>query len=71
MVEHDEEWGTFWCKLANGFCVDVMTVCPLVGVETPHGDLIDEQKLFNGEHNIYSWEDVERAPVVISAEDSI
>lgn len=40
MVEHDEEWGTFYCKLAKGFCSDLRTKCPLLPVP-PHGRLID------------------------------
>ena len=35
----------------------------------PHGDLIDRKALFNGEHNLYSWADIEEAPVVIPAEE--
>ena len=40
MVEHDEEWGTFYCKLAKCFCVDPRLKCPLVPVP-PHGRLGD------------------------------
>ena len=43
--------------------------CPLVEIPK-HGDLIDRKALFNGEHNLYSWADIEEAPVVIPAEDS-
>lgn len=38
-VEHDEEWGTFYCKPAKGFCSDPRTKCPIVSVP-PHGRLI-------------------------------
>ena len=44
MVEHDEEWGTFYCKLAKGFCSDPRTKCPLIPVP-PHGRLIDADAL--------------------------
>ena len=47
MVEHDEEWGTFWCKLAKGFCVDPRTKCPLVTVP-PHGRFVDIEPFMRG-----------------------
>ena len=42
--------------------------CPLVPIP-PHGDLIDRNKLFNGEHNLYCWEEIEEQPTVIPAEE--
>lgn len=44
MVEHDEEWGTFYCKMAKGFCSDLRTKCPLIPIPT-HGRLIDADAL--------------------------
>ena len=41
-VEHDEEWGTFYCKAGKGFCSDPRTKCPLLPVPD-HGDLIDRK----------------------------
>ena len=38
-------------------------------VEVPeHGDLIDMQAMFNGEHNLYSWFEIEKQPIVIPAD---
>ena len=43
-VEHDEEWGTFYCKAGKGFCTDPRTKCPLFPVPE-HGRLIDADAL--------------------------
>ena len=40
-VEHDEEWGTFYCKAGKGFCSDPRTKCPLRPLSKEHGPLID------------------------------
>ena len=45
-VEHDKEWGTFYCKAGKGFCSDIRTKCPLVRVP-PHGRLIDADAVYN------------------------
>ena len=45
LVDHDEEWGTFYCKIANGFCSDNRTTCPLIEVSERHGPLIDADDL--------------------------
>ena len=38
-------------------------------IEVPeHGDLIDMQAMFNGEHNLYSWFEIEEQPIVIPAD---
>lgn len=45
-VEHDEEWGTFYCKAGKGFCSDPRTKCPIVPVPD-HGRLIDAYALMD------------------------
>lgn len=77
-VEHDEEWGTFYCKPAKGFCSDPRTKCPIVSVP-PHGDLIDRKALMSRvtdeKGNYYGHdcavigEAVESAPTIIPASD--
>ena len=64
-VEHNEEWGTFYCKEANGFCSDPRTKCPLIEIPNKHGDLIDAKELdyaftmlrFNPDGSLKHWDD--------------
>ena len=38
-----------------------------VEVREPHGDLIEREALFHGEHNLYCWDEIEEVPAIIPA----
>ena len=52
----------------DGVCVDEWGNTYEVVSLPQHGDLIDKQALFNGEHNLYSWDEIDEAPTIIEAE---
>lgn len=76
---HDGENGN--CKVTGHSCYDIPKDCPLVEVPTPHGDLIDRDKLGTyfqlvngfgdvvGMRHAISISEVEKAPTVIESED--
>jgi hypothetical protein len=48
----------------SNFTKERIDVCPLV--EVPENALIvDRHKLFNGEHNLYSWDEIEEAAIAL------
>lgn len=71
-VEHDEEWGTFYCKAGKGFCSDPRTKCPLVPVPA-HGRLIDADRLgfamMDAANTDQALAMVDDAPTIIPAEE--
>lgn len=60
--------GVSWMQRGEKYYNKKHPDCPLIEVPEPHGDLIDKQALFNGEHNLYSWFDIDEAPTIIEAE---
>ena len=58
-----------FCYLTNEEIIGakIASECPLIPVPN-HGRLIDADAMFNGEHNLYCWEEIEDAPTVISAD---
>lgn len=75
---HDGENGR--CKVTQNMCYEIPKDCPLVEISTPHGDLIDRDKLSTsfqlvndfgdvvGVRHAISINEVEEAPVVIESE---
>ena len=75
-VEHDEEWGTFYCKAGKGFCSDPRTKCPLIPVPD-HGRLIDADEIIKEHNQHYEYlsdefyvtvRDIENATTIIPAD---
>ena len=67
-VEHDEEWGTFYCKAGKGFCSDPRTKCPLIPVPD-HGRLIDGDKM--AQKDISDYESAMDKDLTISAKTAM
>ena len=65
--EHNVEW---ICAALhrNAQMYERREDCPLLPLPEKHGRLIDADALFNGEHNLYSWYEIDEAPTVIPAE---
>ena len=75
---HNGENGN--CNVTQKVCFEIPKDCPLVEIQTPHGDLIDRDKLNTyfqlvndfgdvvGVRHAISINEVEEAPVIIESE---
>ena len=66
----DSEWGDFWCVPLVEDVTKIKGIlpnCPLIEIPTPHGRLIDADKVFC--YNFWDEQNIDNAPTILEAEE--